>query len=126
MTQLDNPYEQFLTAVERAGRKVERRRGGAMVQCTNPAHPETVPSVSVSPAGCGFGCVLIYCQPGCDTANVIAGVGWQYSDLFNPECTRHNNERKTRESRVPAIPRPRAEPKSDQPDCDHEYRLVAE
>jgi len=59
-------------------------RGGHVALC--PAHEDHVPSLSIGQGK--DGCVLLHCWAGCDTRDIVAALGLQWSDLF-PARERH-------------------------------------
>ena len=71
-------YKRFIDAARDKGLTVQELDGRAMVQC--PAHNDGRPSLSVRPIE---GSVLIYCMAGCQTQEVVSGLGLAMADLFD-------------------------------------------
>jgi 5S rRNA maturation endonuclease (ribonuclease M5) len=71
-------YKRFIDAARDKGLTVQELDGRAMVQC--PAHNDGRPSLSVRPIE---GSVLVYCMAGCQTLDVVEGLGLSMSDLFD-------------------------------------------
>ncbi len=75
------------TAFDRVRRALEdlgpvKARGDDLTACC-PAHEDRSPSLSVKGID---GQVLVYCHAGCETADVVAGLGLSMADLFdNPK-----------------------------------------
>ena len=61
--------------------KVRRTGSGNWIACC-PAHDDRSPSLSICETE--IGSVLLHCFAGCPTADVVAAVGLEMSDLFPP------------------------------------------
>lgn len=70
--------QRVLAALERAGKRVDKRSSGYAAQC--PAHDDHNPSLSVTP---GRDKVLLRCNAGCDVESVTDALGLRPSDLFD-------------------------------------------
>lgn len=70
--------EEYVELREGRGAASRRVQGGWTVGC--PAHDDTKPSLSVSEGTDGR--VLLRCQAGCETADVLAADGLDWPDLF--------------------------------------------
>jgi hypothetical protein len=57
-----------------------RQTGKGQWTARCPAHPDRNPSLAVTEKEDGR--VLLYCRAGCETADVLAAVGLEFSDLF--------------------------------------------
>ena len=80
------PHQATETAFERLCRLIEDRTGayprgnGRQVSALCPAHDDRTPSLSITD---GNDRVLIKCQAGCDTDDIITELGLTRADLFN-------------------------------------------
>ena len=69
-----------------------RQRGrGFVAKC--PVHADNAPSLNIDEAD---GKVLVKCQAGCDTRDVIAALGLSMTDLFEPDTSLPEREVETR------------------------------
>jgi putative DNA primase/helicase len=63
-----------------AGLQPQQKGKGFIARC--PAHEDRAPSLRIDE---GDGKVVLYCHAGCDTRDVVAALGLQMADLFDPE-----------------------------------------
>lgn len=86
-------YERFVDALRDNGNLVKEGSGRAAAQC--PAHSDNAPSLSIGPRRDGKG-VVVYCQAGCDTADVLSALNMRSADLFDePKIKDAYNQRRT-------------------------------
>jgi len=71
------PIENTLSRLEKPR---QRQPGQWSARC--PAHPDKSPSLSVRETP--DGAVLLHCFGGCETAEIVASMGLELSDLFPP------------------------------------------
>jgi hypothetical protein len=71
-------YDRLLDRLRTDSRKVITSARGAMAQC--PAHEDRNPSLSITKIPQQ---VLLHCFAGCQTADVLAALGWTMADLFD-------------------------------------------
>jgi len=71
------PIENTLSRLEKPR---QRQPGQWSARC--PAHPDKSPSLSVRETP--DGAVLLHCFGGCETAEIVASLGLELSDLFPP------------------------------------------
>ena len=76
------PLDQVLVRLE----GVEARNGGSSFMALCPAHPDTVPSLSVTEANDGR--VLLRCHAGCATQAILQAVGLAWRDLYPSSINR--------------------------------------
>lgn len=74
---LDNPVERVVDRLEALGKTVKHVNGQEMAQC--PAHDDRNPSLAIR---AGVDGATLFCHAGCDTADVVAAMGWDMRDLF--------------------------------------------
>jgi len=72
-----NPIENTLSRLDKPR---QRQPGQWSARC--PAHPDKSPSLSVRETP--DGAVLLHCFGGCETAEIVASLGLELSDLFPP------------------------------------------
>jgi len=72
-----NPIENTLSRLDKPR---QRQPGQWSARC--PAHPDKSPSLSVRETP--DGAVLLHCFGGCETAEIVASMGLELSDLFPP------------------------------------------
>lgn len=82
-------YENVIAALERVNLS-HKDLGGGKVEAQCPSHDDRQPSLSVSRGEKG---VLLHCQAGCETADVVAALGLTMSDLFDEPSTNGNGHR---------------------------------
>ena len=63
------------------GRKA--RKAGAGWEATCPGHDDRAASLSISTGEDGR--LLLHCHAGCETVDLLAAVGWEISDMFQPK-----------------------------------------
>lgn len=74
-----NAFERLIDKLRADGRKVQHVRAGqAVAQC--PGHDDRTPSLSIHAIE---GRALLHCFAGCNTAHVLAALGWTMADLFD-------------------------------------------
>ena len=85
--------ERVLGALREHGRHVDERGAGtAMAQCPAEGHDDQTASLSVAQGDTG---AVLCCQAGCDTADVVAGLGLGLADLFDtPKKARDRSARR--------------------------------
>jgi len=85
--------ERVLGALRERGRHVDERGSGtAMAQCPAEGHDDQTASLSVSQGDAG---AVLCCQAGCDTRDVVAGLGLDMPDLFDtPKKARDSTPRR--------------------------------
>src|SRR5215469_18214181 len=71
-------FDRLITALEDHGQRVNGGGRQRSAQC--PAHEDRSPSLSITNAESR---VLVRCHAGCDTDDVLAGLGLTRADLFN-------------------------------------------
>jgi len=72
-----NPIENTLSRLDKPR---QRQPGQWSARC--PAHPDKSPSLSIRETP--DGAVLLHCFGGCETAEIVASMGLELSDLFPP------------------------------------------
>lgn len=81
---MSQPLERILDRLD----GVRQSGRSHMAKC--PAHDDRSPSLRVTTADDGR--VLLYCLAGCSTAKVIAAMGLNFSDLFQPRTEAEKRE----------------------------------
>jgi len=82
-----NPIENTLSRLDKPR---QRQPGQWSARC--PAHPDKSPSLSVRETP--DGAVLLHCFGGCETAEIVASLGLELSDLFPPRDKRTGTPKK--------------------------------
>src|SRR6266540_749302 len=72
-------YERLLDALTEHG-SVVKQHGSSKATAQCPSHDDRTPSLSITGIE---GCVLLTCRAGCDTADVLAKLGWTLADLYD-------------------------------------------
>jgi len=81
------PIENTLSRLEKPR---QRQPGQWSARC--PAHPDKSPSLSIRETP--DGAVLLHCFGGCETAEIVASLGLELSDLFPPRDKRTGTPKK--------------------------------
>ncbi|TVQ62519.1 MAG: DUF3987 domain-containing protein [Phycisphaerales bacterium] len=83
---MSDPVNRILSALREHGHTPKRSGEGWSCRC--PAHDDRNPSLSIGTGDNGK--VLVKCQRGCDTSDVLRAIGLKWSDLFADDPTRRN------------------------------------
>jgi hypothetical protein len=89
------PIENLISRLD----KVKGRNGSWTARC--PAHADKGPSLALRENEDGR--ILLHCFAGCETANVLAAIGMDMTDLFPPDSKRRDYPVEGKPSMKPAF-----------------------